>query len=200
MKQSPPLFPGASPSVLDPLLHMFDWFTSHPSKSKQAFSENLDYLHKYILPQGNFQSHIKRHTHVSSLFWFQKLFIMLVQMTVSFFGSSTEMTISVQNVNRTDSKGTTKESWHVYQDGHLSIYHYSQEWWEVLEQQVYLKLFRVIKDIEQLMLDKKLSSKILTIHQSGKTYSDDGLFLGHPRGLLLSLCLDGLKQTTQCGQ
>ena len=36
--------------------------------------------------------------------------IMLVQMTASFFGSSTEVTISVQNVNRIDSKGTTKES------------------------------------------------------------------------------------------
>lgn len=53
MKQSPPLYPGAKISVVESLMHMFDWFTSHPSLSKQAFFENLHYLHNYILPQGN---------------------------------------------------------------------------------------------------------------------------------------------------
>lgn len=50
MRQSPPLYPGAKLSVVEALVHMFDWFTSHPSLSKQAFSENLNYLHNYILP------------------------------------------------------------------------------------------------------------------------------------------------------
>ncbi len=53
MKQSPPLYPGAKISVVESLMHMFDWFTSHPSLSKQAFSENLHYLHNYVLPQEN---------------------------------------------------------------------------------------------------------------------------------------------------
>ena len=53
MKEGPPLYPGAKISVAESVMHMFDWFTSHPSLSKQAFSENLHYLHNYILPQGN---------------------------------------------------------------------------------------------------------------------------------------------------
>ena len=157
-----------SSCVLDALVHMFDWFTSHPSISKQALSENLDYLQKYILPQGNLlpKSYPEAYQCIKPFLIPEIVY----HACPSFFGSSTEMTINVQNVNRIDSKGTTKESWHVHQDGHLSIYPYPQEWWEVLEQQVYLKPFRVIKDIEQLTLDKKLSSKIFTIHQSGKTY------------------------------
>lgn len=35
------------------MIHLFDWFTSHPSLSKKAFSENLRHLHSYILPPGN---------------------------------------------------------------------------------------------------------------------------------------------------
>ena len=50
MKQSPPCYPGTKISVVEALVHMF---TSHPSLSKQSFSENLHYLHNYILPQGN---------------------------------------------------------------------------------------------------------------------------------------------------
>ena len=39
-------------TLFETLVHLFDWFSSHPSISKEAFSKNLQIWHS-ILPEGN---------------------------------------------------------------------------------------------------------------------------------------------------
>ena len=47
------LYEGASVTVLEALVSMFDWFTSHPGISKEALSEMLYLQHHTHLPAGN---------------------------------------------------------------------------------------------------------------------------------------------------
>lgn len=51
---SPPLHSRltSSSTLFETVVHLFDWFSSHPSLSKEAFSKNLQLWHS-ILPQGN---------------------------------------------------------------------------------------------------------------------------------------------------
>ena len=48
-----PLYEGSSTTVLEALAGYFDWFTTHPSVSKSALSELLQFEHEHILPSGN---------------------------------------------------------------------------------------------------------------------------------------------------
>ena len=47
------LYPGSSVSLLSTLSILMTWFTDYPSLSKQAFSQLLYLLHKFILPPSN---------------------------------------------------------------------------------------------------------------------------------------------------
>ncbi|KAJ7361980.1 hypothetical protein OS493_014632 [Desmophyllum pertusum] len=49
---SPPLHSSSSCTLFEALVHLLDWFSSHPSISKEAFSKNLQLWHS-ILPEGN---------------------------------------------------------------------------------------------------------------------------------------------------
>ena len=50
--ESPVLHEGSTCTLFKTLVKLFDWFSSHPSISKEAFSRNLKLWH-YILPKGN---------------------------------------------------------------------------------------------------------------------------------------------------
>lgn len=50
--ESPVLHKGAMCTLFETLVKLFDWFSSHPSISKEAFSRNLQLWHS-ILPEGN---------------------------------------------------------------------------------------------------------------------------------------------------
>ncbi|KAM7437639.1 hypothetical protein ABFA07_012747 [Porites harrisoni] len=49
---SPLLHSSLTCTLFETLVHLFDWFSSHPSISKEAFSKNLQIWHS-ILPEGN---------------------------------------------------------------------------------------------------------------------------------------------------
>lgn len=51
LADSPPLHSSSTWTLLETLVHLFDWFSSHPSISKEAFSRNLQMWHS-ILPEG----------------------------------------------------------------------------------------------------------------------------------------------------
>lgn len=42
IEESPILYPGSSCTLFETLIHLFDWFSSHPSIGKEAFSKNLE--------------------------------------------------------------------------------------------------------------------------------------------------------------
>ena len=50
--ESPVLHEGSTCTLFETLVKLFDWFSSHPSMSKEAFSRNLQ-LWRSILPKGN---------------------------------------------------------------------------------------------------------------------------------------------------
>lgn len=52
LADSPPLHSSSTWTLLETLVHLFHWFSSHPSISKEAFSRNLQMWHS-ILPEGN---------------------------------------------------------------------------------------------------------------------------------------------------
>lgn len=47
------LYKGSSTAVLEALPGYFDWLTTHPSVSKSALSELLQFEREHILPPGN---------------------------------------------------------------------------------------------------------------------------------------------------
>ena len=50
--ESPPLHSSLTTTLIETIIYLFDWFSSHPSMSKEAFSKNLQLWHS-ILPKGN---------------------------------------------------------------------------------------------------------------------------------------------------
>lgn len=50
--ESPPLHCSLKTTLFETIVYLFDWFSSHPSLSKEAFSKNLQLWHS-ILPEGN---------------------------------------------------------------------------------------------------------------------------------------------------
>lgn len=52
ISESPLLHDTLKCTLLEALIYVFDWFSSHPSLSKEAFSNSLQLWHE-ILPEGN---------------------------------------------------------------------------------------------------------------------------------------------------
>ena len=50
--ESPALHSSFTSTLFETIVHLFDWFSSHPSLSKEAFSKNLRLWHS-LLPEGN---------------------------------------------------------------------------------------------------------------------------------------------------
>ena len=48
-----PLYTGATITVLQAIVQNFSWFTTHPSKSKEALNDILHMQHHTLLPQDN---------------------------------------------------------------------------------------------------------------------------------------------------
>ena len=195
MKQSPPLFPGASLSVLDALVHMFDWFTSHPSISKQAFSENLDYLHKYILPQGNLLPKSYQEA-------YQCIKPFLIPEIVYHAGPNDCIIFRKQHRNDDQCPKCEQDRFKRDNQGKLTC----------IPRRTFIYLLlspRVVRRFGTASISEALQShqgqratdarqKVVfkDLHDSPiwkDIYSDDGLFLGDPCGLSLSLCLDVLN-------
>ena len=50
--ESPVLHEGSTCTLFETIVKLFEWFSSHPSISKEAFSRNLQLWHS-LLPKGN---------------------------------------------------------------------------------------------------------------------------------------------------
>lgn len=173
---------------------MFDWFTSHPSISKQAFSENLHYLHEYILPQGNLLPKTYQEA-------YQCIKPFLIPEIV-YHACLNDCIIFRKQYKNENQCPKCKDRFKRDYQGRLTR---TPRWTFI-----YLPLSsRVVRSFGTASIAEALQSHqghatadakqkvvLKDIHDSPvwkDLYSADGLFLGGPRGLSLSLCLDGLN-------
>ena len=195
ISQSPPLYPGATSTVLDALVHLFDWFTSHPSISKQAFSENLRHLHDYILPPGNLLPKSYQEA-------YQCIKPFLIPEIVYHVCPNDCVIFRKEYKNEQQCPKCKEDRFKRNNQGQLS--HIPRRTF------MYLPLSpRVVRNFGTASIAEALQSHqgnvlvdahekpgLKDIHGSPiwkEVYGEKGMFHGDPRGLSLSLCLDGLN-------
>lgn len=94
---SPLLHSSLTCTLFETLVHLFDWFSSHPSISKEAFSKNLQIWHS-ILPEGNCSQHpIEMPTRLSNHILIQKSYSLFAPMTAYCSEASTNKVWYAQN-------------------------------------------------------------------------------------------------------
>ncbi|XP_068748657.1 uncharacterized protein [Montipora capricornis] len=189
MKQSPLLYPGAKISVVEALVHMFDWFTSHPSLSKQAFSENLHYLHNYILPQGNLlPSSYQEAYQVIKPFLIPEITYHVCPNDCIIFRKEYKNAAKCPKCleNRFKSNSHLPKRTFIY----LPLCP------RLVRSYGTASIAEALQSHQENMSDENRNTLLRDIHDSPlwkKAYSQDGTCQGDPRGLSLSLCLDGLN-------
>ena len=189
--ESPLLHEGSTCTLFENLVKLFDWFSSHPSMSKEAFSRNLQLWHS-ILPKGNCLpvSYREAYNIIKPYLVPEVVFHVCPNDCIVFRG---EYKNSVTCPKCQESR---------YKAGKVNIprrtFHY-------LPLGPRLARRFGTKDISQLLQSRggentspstTTGGKMTDIHDSLKwkeAYNDKGTFQGDRRGVALSLCLDGLN-------
>lgn len=195
MRQSPPLYPEAKLSVVEALVHMFDWFTSHPSLSKQAFSENLNYLHNYILPQGNIlPSSYQEAYQLIKPFLIPELVYHVCPNDCIIFRKEYKNAEKCPMPNEERFKRSSRGK---YSRIPKRTFIYLPLCPRVVRSYGTSSIAESLQSHQGNLADNEGENIIISdIHGSPvwkRAYSREGTFQGDPRGVSLSLCLDGLN-------
>lgn len=184
---SPLLHSSLTCTLFETLVHLFDWFSSHPSISKEAFSKNLQIWHS-ILPEGNLLPTCYRDAYkiIKPYLDPEIIFHVCPNDCILFRGEYKQSVVCPKcNESRFKAGKIPRRTFH------------------------YLPLSPRLarsfgtKDISYLLQSheggKQTSSTggiMNDIHDSPRwkeAFSPNGTFEGDPRGTALSLCLDGLN-------
>lgn len=184
---SPLLHSSLTCTLFETLVHLFDWFSSHPSISKEAFSKNLQIWHS-ILPEGNLlpTSYRDAYKIIKPYLDPEIIFHVCPNDCILFRGEYKQSVVCPKcNESRFKAGKIPRRTFH------------------------YLPLSPRLarsfgtKDISYLLQSheggKQTSSTggiMNDIHDSPRwkeAFSPNGTFEGDPRGTALSLCLDGLN-------
>lgn len=183
---SPLLHSSLTVTLFETLVHLFDWFSSHPSLSKEAFSKNLQLWHS-ILPEGNLlpTSYQKAYKSIRPYLDPEIIFDVCPNDCILFRGGYKDsVTCPKCNEKRFKAGNIPKRTFHYLPLGPRLVRNYGT------------------RDISYLLQSHGGENCILgnermsDIHDSPKwkeAFSAKGSFKGDPRGVGLSLCLDGLN-------
>jgi len=187
--KSPPLHSSLanSSTLFETVVHLFDWFSSHPSLSKEAFSENLQMWHS-ILPQGNLlpTSYREAYKIIRPYLIPEVVFDVCPNDCILFRGEyKNAVTCPKCKDSRFKARNIPKRTFHYLPLGPRLVRSYGS------------------KDISYLLQSHGGETKTLEnggkmgdIHDSPKwkeLFSAGGTFKGDSRGIALSMCLDGLN-------
>ena len=182
--ESPPLHNSLTCSLFETLVHLFDWFSSHPSISKEAFSKNLQLWHS-LLPEGNSLpiSYRDAYKIIKPYLDPEIIFHVCVNDCILFRGANKDHLVCPKCKEPRFKKGNTpRRTFHYLPLGPRLARSYGT------------------RDISHLLQSHAGASKVggimNDIHDSPKwkeAFGPNGTFQSDPRGVALSLCLDGLN-------
>lgn len=174
-------------TLFETVVYLFDWFSSHPSLSKEAFSKNLQLWHS-ILPEGNLlpTSYQEAYKIIKPYIVPEVVFHVCVNDCVLYRGEHKNCDVCPKcNEPRFKAKSIPRRTFHYLPLSPRFIRSYGTEGISYLLQSHGGEIGE--PNNEGIMKD---------IHDSPKWKSSfrvGGIFNGDSRGLALSLCLDGLN-------
>ena len=184
---SPLLHPSLTVTVFEAVVHVFAWFSSHPSISKEAFSKNLEIWHS-ILPQDNLlPKSYKEAYQLIKPFLIPEIIFHVCPNDCIFFRGEYKDNLRCPKCNspRFKTGKIPTRTFHYLPLGPRLARNFGT------------------KDISCILQSHSGEKPLLgndgnmnDIHDSPtwKTaFSENGTFKGDPRGVGLSLCLDGLN-------
>lgn len=185
--ESPPLHCSLKTTLFETIVYLFDWFSSHPSLSKEAFSKNLQLWHS-ILPEGNIlpTSYQEAYKVIRPYLVPEIVFHVCSNDCILYRGELKDSVVCPKcNEPRFRVQNIPKRTFHYLPLGPRLIRSYGTEEISCLLQGHGGEIGEVSN--RGIMRD---------IHDSPKwkhSFSVNGTFKGDPRGVALSLCLDGLN-------
>lgn len=188
---SPLLHSNLTTTLFETLVHLFDWFSSHPSLSKEAFSRNLQLWHS-ILPEGNLlpTSYQAAYKIIRPYLDPEIVFDVCQNDCILFRGEYKDIvTCPKCKESRFKAGNIPKRTFHYLPLGPRLVRNYGTK------DISYLLQSHGGENCGQGSRDQGTDS-MNDIHDAPKwkeAFSTDGTFKGDPRGIGLSLCLDGLN-------
>ena len=186
---SPLLHSSLTSTLFETLVHLFDWFASHPSLSKEAFSKNLKMWHS-ILPEGNLlpTSYQEAYKIIKPYLDPEVIFDVCQNDCILFRGEYKD-SVSCPKCKESRFKAgkIPKRTFHYLPLGPRLVRNYGAKDISYLLQS---------HGGENLALQNSGPHSMSDIHDSPtwkEAFSANGAFKGDPRGVGLSLCLDGLN-------
>jgi len=174
-------------TVFETVAYLFDWFSAHPSLSKEAFSKNLQLWHS-LLPEGNLlpTSYQEAYKIIRPYLLPEIVFHVCINDCIIYRGDYKD-SVSCPKCNepRFLVKNIPRRTFHYLPLGPKIIRSYGTEEISCILQSHGRQIGEVTD--RGIMRD---------IHDSPKwkeAFSTSGTFKGDPRGVALSLCLDGLN-------
>lgn len=185
--ESPPLHCSLKTTLFETIVYLFHWFSSHPSLSKEAFSKNLQLWHS-ILPEGHIlpTSYQEAYKVIRPYLVPEIVFHVCINDCILYRGELKDSVVCPKcNEPRFRVQNIPKRTFHYLPLGPRLIRSYGTEEISCLLQGHGGEIGEVSN--RGIMRD---------IHDSPKwkhSFSVNGTFKGDPRGVALSLCLDGLN-------
>lgn len=181
--ESPLLHSSMKCTLMETMVYLFDWFSSHPSLSKEAFSKSLHLWHT-VLPEGNIlpSNYQQAYRIIRPFLVPQVVFHVCVNDCILFREEyKDDMFCPKCKEPRFKRKDIPRRTFNYLPRGPRLIRSYGVQG---------------IAEILQSHRGEKKGGVMHDIHDSPKwknAYSEDGVFGSDPRGVSLSLCLDGLN-------
>jgi len=184
---SPLLHSNLTSTLFETVVYLFDWFSSHPSLSKEAFSKNLQLWHS-ILPEGNLlpTSYREAYKIIRPYIVPEIVYHVCVNDCILFRGEHKNCSVCPKcNEPRFKVNNIPRRTFHYLPLGPRLVRSYGTEGISYLLQSHGGEISEantvgVMKDIHDSPKWKK-------------SFSAGNIFNGDPRCLALSLCLDGLN-------
>ena len=184
ISKSPLIHSSLTSTLFETLVHLFDWFSSHPSLSKAAFSKNLQLWHS-ILPEGNLlpTSYQEAYKIIKPYLYPEVIFDVCPNDCILFRGEYKDsVTCPKCKESRFKAGNIPKRTFHYLPLGPRLVRNYGTN--------------KISCLLQSHGGENKGSGRMSDIHDAPKwkeAFSADGTFKGDLRGIGLSLCLDGLN-------
>lgn len=187
--ESPVLHEGSTCTLFETLVQLFDWFSSHPSLSKEAFSRNLKLWHS-ILPKGNSLPTSYREAYqIIKPYLVPEVVFHVCPNDCIIFRGEYKNSSSCPKCNESRFKAgkvnTPQRTFHYLPLGPRLARSFGTK-----------DISYLLQSHEGECQSAETGGIMTDIHDSPKwkeAFDDNGTFHGDPRGVALSLCLDGLN-------
>ena len=185
--ESPALHSSFTSTLFETIVHLFDWFSSHPSLSKEAFSKNLRLWHS-LLPEGNLlpTSYQEAYKIIRPYLLPEIVFHVCINDCILYRGEYKDSVVCPNcSEPRFDTKNAPRRTFHYLPIGPRLIRSYGTE-----------EISCILQSHGGEIRGMSNRGIMKDIHDSPKwkeAFAASGTFKGDPRRKALSLCLDGLN-------